>query len=44
MGNMAATGEAAGYAAAECARDGILPREYDGTRVKKYMIKQEYVI
>ena len=44
MGNMAATGEAAGYAAAECARDGILPREYDGRRVKKYMVKQEYVI
>ena len=44
MGNMAATGEAVGYAAAECAMDGTLPRDYDGTRVKEYMIKQKYVI
>ena len=44
MGNMAATGEAAGYAAAECARKEVLPRDYDGTRVKEYMIKQKYVI
>ena len=44
MGNMAATGEAAGYAAAECAMDGSLPRDYDGTRVKEYMKKQGYEI
>ena len=44
MGNMAATGEAAGFAAAECARTGVLPRDYDGTRVTEYMKKQGYEI
>lgn len=37
MGNMAGTGEAAGYAAALCAREGILPKEVDGTLVSAYM-------
>lgn len=37
MGNMAATGEAAGYAAAICVRDGIRPDEVDGKAVSAYM-------
>ena len=38
--NMAATGEAAGYAAAECVKMGCAPREYDGKRVSGFMKKQ----
>lgn len=37
MGNMAATGEAAGYAAARCVEEMTLPREYDGKNVKTFM-------
>ena len=44
MGNMAATGEAAGYAAAECAKAGVLPREYDGKLVRGFMEKRGYEI
>ena len=41
MGNMAGTGEAAGYAAALCARDGLTPRDVDGRQVARYM--KEYL-
>jgi hypothetical protein len=44
MGNMAATGEAAGYAAAECSHIGISAREYDGRRATEFMKKQGYEI
>lgn len=37
MGNMAGTGEAAGFAAAICAREGIKPCEVDGKKVGQYM-------
>ena len=36
-GNVLATGDAAGYAAAICAKEGILPHGVDGGRVKAYM-------
>ena len=42
MGNMAATGEAAGYAAAMCVKEGISPREVDGTVVSRYMRQAGY--
>jgi hypothetical protein len=35
--NMAGVGEAAGYAAAVCVRDGIRPMEVDGKQVSAYM-------
>ena len=44
MGNMAATGEAAGYAAARSAEAGILPREYDGRLVRDFMKSKKYEI
>lgn len=37
MGNMAGTGEAAGYAAAICARENIAPKDVDGKKVSQYM-------
>lgn len=37
IGNMAGVGEAAGYAAAICARDHIKPAEVDGKAVSAYM-------
>ena len=37
MGNMAATGEAAGYAAAICIKNKLLPAELDGGQVGRYM-------
>ena len=42
MGNMAATGEAAGYAAALCCREQLLPAEFDGTRAQTYMKQAGY--
>ena len=42
MGNMAATGEAAGFAASECVRRGIFPRNLDGRTVKEYMTSRGY--
>jgi len=44
MGNMAATGEAGGYAASECVKAGILPRDFDGRKAKEYMISLGYEI
>lgn len=37
IGNMAGVGEAAGYAAAICAREGICPAQVDGKAVSAYM-------
>ena len=37
MGNMAATGEAAGFAAANSAKAGISPKSFDGSLVRAYM-------
>ncbi len=42
MGNMAATGEAAGFAAAECAKLEISPRKYDGKAVRAFMEQRGY--
>lgn len=39
-----AMGEAAGYAAALCVKEGISPAELDGRRVKDYMVSQGYEI
>ena len=44
MGNMAATGEAAGFAAAECVKNGIAPKEYDGRKARAFMEKRGYEI
>ena len=44
MGNMMATGEAAGYAAALCLREGLLPAEVDGRRVRQFMADRGYVL
>ena len=44
MGNMAATGEASGYAAARCANEKLTPRQYDGRKVCEFMKKQGYEI
>lgn len=44
MGNMAATGEAAGYAAAESFKCGSLPRDYDGISVSRFMQARGYEI
>lgn len=42
MGNMAATGEAAGYAAARSAENNVSPCDYDGKLVRKFMESREY--
>lgn len=42
MGNMAATGEAVGFAAAQCVKQGKLPREVDGTQVRAFMHTRGY--
>ena len=44
MGNMAATGEAAGFAAAECSRLCVIPGEYDGKLARAFMEKRGYEI
>ena len=44
MGNMAATGEAAGFVAAECSRDKTAVKEYDGKRARRYMESRGYEI
>jgi len=44
VGNMAATGEAAGFAAANCVKEKILPCEFDGTRVSAYMRSLGYAL
>ena len=42
MGNMATTGEAAGFAASECVRLGVSPKSLDGSTVREYMISRGY--
>lgn len=42
MGNMLATGEAGGYAAAKCIKENILPRDFDGKRAREFMISKGY--
>ena len=44
MGNMAATGEAAGFAAAECIESHILPKNFDGKLAKTFMSERGYEI
>lgn len=44
MGNMAATGEAGGFAAAACVKESILPREFDGKRASAFMKMRGYEI
>lgn len=44
MGNMAATGEAAGFAAAECSMKKQMPKEYDGKLARQFMEKRGYEI
>ena len=44
MGNMAATGEAAGYAAYECSKNKIYPSQYDGVRVCEFMKSRGYEV
>lgn len=44
MGNMAATGEAAGYAAAICSKDAITPKNFDGKRASAFMAERGYEI
>ena len=42
MGNMAATGEAAGYAAAKCVKNSTRPRLIDGKEVSRFMSERGY--
>lgn len=44
MGNMAATGEAAGFAAANCVKFNTLPAEYNGKEVCSFMKSRKYEI
>ena len=44
MGNMAATGEAAGFAAAICSKDSIAPRNFDGKLASEFMAERGYEI
>ena len=44
MGNMAATGEAAGFAAAKCAKGATRPRLVDGKEVRAFMEGRGYEI
>ena len=44
MGNMAATGEAAGFAAAACAKEKSLPRDFDGKRAREFMTSRGYEV
>ena len=44
MDNMAVTGEAAGFAAAECVKGDIFPKDFDGKLVKSFMTERGYKI
>jgi len=44
MGNMAATGEACGFAAAACVREGSAPRDFDGRRAGEFMKSRGYAL
>lgn len=44
MGNMAATGEACGFAAASCVKRGISPKVFDGRLAKEFMMNKGYSV
>ena len=44
MGNMAATGEAGGFAATICVKEKTLPRDFDGKRAKEFMVGKGYEV
>ena len=44
MGNMTATGEACGFAAAACVREKIAPKEFDGRLASKFMKERGYAL
>jgi hypothetical protein len=44
MGNMGATGEAAGWAAAQAVQAGITPAQVDGKKVSAFMKARGYEI
>ena len=44
MGNMAAVGEACGFAAALSLKSGVSPLEIDGKAVKEYMSERGYAL
>ena len=44
MGNMSATGEAAGFAAANCAKLDVKPSQYDGKKVREFMQSRAYAL
>ena len=44
MGNMAASGEACGFAAALCSKEKTAPRDFDGRRVKEFMTGKGYEV
>ncbi len=44
MGNMASTGEAAGFAAAECVAKNITPIEVDGKAVSAFMVQSGHIL
>lgn len=44
MGNMAATGEACGFAAAACVREGTAPRNFDGKLASEFMKSRGYTL
>ncbi|MBE6779316.1 MAG: FAD-dependent oxidoreductase, partial [Ruminococcaceae bacterium] len=44
MGNMTATGEACGFAAAVCVRESLSPKAFDGRRAKAFMAERGYTL
>jgi hypothetical protein len=44
MGNMTATGEAAGFAAAECIKQSISPAQINGSAVRAFMESRGYTL
>ena len=44
MGNMVATGEAAGFAAAKCSAEKISPKAFDGRLAHNFMAERGYAL
>ncbi len=44
MGNMAATGEACGFAAAGCVKGNFAPKDFDGRLAKEFMVNRGYTV
>ena len=44
MGNMAATGEAAGFAASKAIKNDLAPKDIDGKEIKAFMLEKGYEI